>query len=42
MLVHDQATMWRLVKDRQERLAADSERSYRRGVFRRRARRERV
>jgi hypothetical protein len=40
MLVHDQATLWRLVRDRQEKLAADSDRTYRRGVFRRRPRRD--
>jgi hypothetical protein len=40
MLVHDQATMWRLVHDRQEKIAADTERAYRRRVLRRRAQRQ--
>jgi|RhiMetdeSRZDD1v2_1073273.scaffolds.fasta_scaffold4235405_2 hypothetical protein len=40
MLVHDQATMWRLVRDRQEKLAADSDKRFRRGLRRRRPRRE--
>jgi hypothetical protein len=40
MLVHDQGTMWALVKDRQEKMAADSDRTYRRGIFRRRPRRD--
>jgi hypothetical protein len=39
MLVHDQATMWRFVHDRQEKAAADSDRAQRRNVFRRRPRR---
>jgi hypothetical protein len=39
MLVHDAATTWRLVRDRQEKLAAGSERVARRAVWRRRPRR---
>jgi hypothetical protein len=40
MWVYDEVTMWRLVSDRQERLAAGSHRSYLRGGFRRRLKRE--
>jgi aminoglycoside 2'-N-acetyltransferase I len=39
MLAHDPTTMRLLVRDHQERLAADAERVYRRRVFRRRPRR---
>jgi hypothetical protein len=40
MLVNDPATTWRLMRDRQEKLAADSERAARRALFRRRPRRD--
>ncbi len=39
MLVNDPVTTWRLVRDRQEKFAADSERAQWRALFRRRPRR---